>query len=91
MRLRVASLVLGLAIVVVAAPLSAQLRASRPVPIEEGLKAAASIGDDRLQRMAGRHVNPDAFTHGTSAQREQWFRTGFQQGTVDACDTFRQG
>jgi uncharacterized protein len=59
--------------------------------IEEGLKAAASIGDDRLQRMAGRHVNPDAFTHGTSAQREQWFRTGFQKGTVDACDTFRQG
>lgn len=59
--------------------------------IEEGLKAAASIGDDRLQRMAGRHVNPDAFTHGSSAQREQWFRTGFQTGTVDACDTFQQG
>jgi predicted metalloprotease len=59
--------------------------------IEEGLKAAASIGDDRLQRLAGRHVNPDAFTHGSAAQREQWFRTGFQTGTVDACDTFRQG
>jgi uncharacterized protein len=58
--------------------------------IEEGLKAAASIGDDRLQRMAGRHVNPDAFTHGSSAQREQWFRTGLQ-GNLDACDTFSQG
>lgn len=58
--------------------------------LEEGLKAAASIGDDRLQRMAGRHVNPDAFTHGSSAQREQWFRTGLQ-GNLDSCDTFSQG
>jgi predicted metalloprotease len=55
--------------------------------LEEGLKAAASIGDDRMQRMAGRHVNPDAFTHGSSAQREQWFRTGLQ-GNLNACDTF---
>jgi len=59
--------------------------------IEEGLKAAAAIGDDRLQRMGGRRVNPDAFTHGSSAQREQWFRTGFQTGNLDACDTFSQG
>lgn len=59
--------------------------------IEEGLRAAAAIGDDRLQRMGGRRVNPDAFTHGSSAQREQWFRTGFQAGSVDACDTFSQG
>jgi uncharacterized protein len=59
--------------------------------IEEGLKAAAAIGDDRLQRMGGRRVNPDAFTHGSSAQREQWFRTGLQTGKVDACDTFSQG
>ena len=58
--------------------------------LEEGLKAAASIGDDRMQRMAGRSVNPDAFTHGSSAQREQWFRTGLQ-GSLDACDTFSQG
>lgn len=57
--------------------------------IEEGLQAAAAIGDDRLQRMGGRRVNPDAFTHGSSAQREQWFRTGFQTGSVEACDTFR--
>jgi hypothetical protein len=56
--------------------------------IEEGLKAAAAIGDDRLQRSAGRSVNPDAFTHGSSQQRVQWFRTGFQSGDADACDTF---
>lgn len=58
--------------------------------LEEGLQAAASIGDDRLQRMAGRHVNPDAFTHGSSAQRERWFRTGLQ-GDLGSCDTFSQG
>jgi predicted metalloprotease len=58
--------------------------------IEEGLQAAAAIGDDRLQRMAGRGVNPDAFTHGSSQQRVQWFRTGLQTGSVDACNTFAQ-
>src|SRR5262249_35611985 len=51
--------------------------------IEEGIKAAAAIGDDRLQRMAGRGVNPDAFTHGSSQQRVQWLRTGLQTGKVD--------
>jgi predicted metalloprotease len=56
--------------------------------VEEGLKAAAAIGDDRLQRMAGRRVNPDGFTHGSSAQRVQWFRTGLQTGDLEACDTF---
>jgi predicted metalloprotease len=56
--------------------------------IEEGLNAAATIGDDRLQRMAGHSVNPDAFTHGSSQQRVQWFRSGFQNGNVDQCDTF---
>lgn len=56
--------------------------------IEEGLNAAAAIGDDRLQRMSGRSVNPDAFTHGSSQQRVQWFRTGFQSGDVEQCDTF---
>lgn len=56
--------------------------------VEEGLKAAAAIGDDRLQRMAGRRVNPDGFTHGSSAQRVQWFRTGLQLGAIDDCDTF---
>lgn len=56
--------------------------------IEEGLQAAASIGDDRLQRMSGRRVNPDAFTHGTSEQRVKWFKTGLQYGDMNRCDTF---
>lgn len=56
--------------------------------VEEGLNAAASIGDDRMQKMAGRRVNPDAFTHGSSEQRVQWFRTGMQSGDLNACDTF---
>jgi hypothetical protein len=58
--------------------------------IEEGLNAAAAIGDDRLLRMAGRRVSPDAFTHGSSQQRVQWFRTGLQTGKFDACNTFAQ-
>jgi predicted metalloprotease len=58
--------------------------------MEEGLKAAAAIGDDRMQRMSGRGVNPDAFTHGSSQQRVQWFRTGLQTGRVDDCNTFAQ-
>ena len=56
--------------------------------LEEGLNAAASIGDDRLQRMAGRQVNPDSFTHGTSIQRVQWFKTGLQYGDMNRCNTF---
>ena len=58
--------------------------------VEEGLAAAAAIGDDRLQRMAGRRVNPDGFTHGSSQQRVQWFRTGMESGDINACDTFKQ-
>ncbi len=61
-----------------------------PGDLEEGLNAAASIGDDRLQRMSGRRVNPDSFTHGTSAQRVQWFKTGLQYGDMNRCDTFAQ-
>ena len=57
--------------------------------VEQGLNAAASIGDDRLQRMAGRTVNPERFTHGSSAQRVEWFRRGLQSGRVEDCDTFR--
>jgi uncharacterized protein len=58
--------------------------------VEEGLNAAASIGDDRMQKMAGRRVNPDGFTHGSSQQRVQWFRTGMQSGDLKTCDTFGQ-
>jgi len=56
--------------------------------IEEGLNAAAAVGDDRIQQMSGQAVAPEAFTHGSSAQRVQWFKTGMQAGKPDACDTF---
>jgi predicted metalloprotease len=56
--------------------------------LEEALTAATAIGDDRLQKQAGREVNPETFTHGTSAQRVRWFRAGFDSGRLDACDTF---
>ena len=55
--------------------------------IEEGLNAAAAIGDDRLQRLRTGHVVPDSFTHGSSAQRSDWFRRGLDAGTIEACDT----
>jgi predicted metalloprotease len=56
--------------------------------LEEGLRAAAAIGDDRLQRQAQGRVAPDSFTHGTSEQRSRWFRRGFDTGEVRRCDTF---
>ena len=56
--------------------------------IEEGLNAASAVGDDRLQRQARGVVVPDAFTHGSSAQRMHWFKTGLQSGNLKACDTF---
>ena len=56
--------------------------------VEEGLNAAAAIGDDRLQRQAGRGANPESFTHGSSAQRVAWFRRGLQSGDIKQCDTF---
>ena len=57
--------------------------------VDEGLKAAAAVGDDRLQRMSRGTVNPETFTHGSSAQRMQWFQRGFQDGTIAACNTFQ--
>ena len=56
--------------------------------VEEGLRAAASIGDDRIQRQTGGTVSPESFTHGSSAQRVEWFRRGLQGGSPDHCDTF---
>lgn len=56
--------------------------------VEEGLNAAAAIGDDRLQRSAGKSVNPESFTHGSSEQRVRWFKRGLESGNADACDTF---
>ncbi len=61
-----------------------------PGDVEEALGAASAVGDDRLQRRAGAQVVPDSFTHGTSEQRERWFRNGFDNGTLEACDTFME-
>jgi predicted metalloprotease len=56
--------------------------------VEEAMNAAQKIGDDALQANAGRAVVPESFTHGSSAQRQKWFDTGFKTGSVKACDTF---
>src|SRR5271155_38206 len=61
-----------------------------PGEVKEGLDAAAAVGDDRLQRMAGQHVNPETFTHGSSQQRMEWFQKGFTTGDMNACNTFAQ-
>jgi len=57
--------------------------------LEDGLRAAAAIGDDRIQRMSTGHVFPDKFTHGTSEQRVTWLRRGFESGDPNACNTFQ--
>ena len=59
-----------------------------PGDVESALQTASAIGDDRLQRQAQGYVVPDSFTHGTSAQRSQWFTTGLKSGDVASCDTF---
>jgi uncharacterized protein len=56
--------------------------------VEEGLNAAAAIGDDRLQRRAQGRVVPESFTHGSSAQRVRWFKRGLETGDPGECDTF---
>jgi hypothetical protein len=60
----------------------------QPSDIESGIAAAASVGDDRLQRQARGYVTPETFTHGSSAQRVSWFKTGMQTGELRACNTF---
>jgi predicted metalloprotease len=57
--------------------------------VSAAMRAAAAVGDDRLQRMGQGYVNPESFTHGTSAERVQWFRRGLDSGRIAACDTFK--
>lgn len=59
-----------------------------PNDVDGALKAAAAVGDDHLQRMSGRAISPESFTHGTSAQRQMWFKRGMSGGDPAACDTF---
>jgi predicted metalloprotease len=57
--------------------------------VEEGLGAAAAVGDDRLQRLGGGQVMPEGFTHGSSEERMRWFQRGLETGSPEACDTFQ--
>ena len=59
-----------------------------PEDVDQALKTAASVGDDHLQKMAGRAVSPERWTHGSSVQRSEWFRRGLDGGTVGSCTTF---
>lgn len=56
--------------------------------VEEGLAAAAAVGDDRIQAMSGRSVSPESFTHGSAAQRVEWFQRGMRSGNMRDCETF---
>jgi predicted metalloprotease len=59
-----------------------------PDDVSAALSAAAAVGDDHLQQMSGRAVSPESWTHGSSAQREHWFRAGLDGGTIQSCNTF---
>lgn len=61
-----------------------------PGDIEEALRAASAIGDDRIQKQTQGYVVPDSFTHGSSAQRVRWFRRGYESGDLNQCDTFNE-
>ncbi|GAB7563629.1 hypothetical protein LG202_16680 [Methylobacillus methanolivorans] len=69
----------------------AQYRIVEAGDIESALNAASQIGDDNLQKRGQGYVVPESFTHGSSAQRMQWFNTGYKSGKVEACDTFSKG
>jgi uncharacterized protein len=67
----------------------AQKRMLDPGDVDEGLAAAAAIGDDRLQRRSQGYVQPESFTHGSSQQRQQWLMQGLTNGSVEGCNTFQ--
>ena len=71
-----------------AAQANRRKRILEPGDIEEGLNAAAAVGDDRLQQAARGSIAPESFTHGSALQRSQWFRRGLETGSLKACDTF---
>jgi len=58
--------------------------------IDEALNAASAVGDDTIQKRVQGHVNQESFTHGSGAERQKWFRTGYSTGSVEQCNTFRQ-
>jgi predicted metalloprotease len=64
-------------------------RLLEPGDVEDGLRAAAAIGDDRLQKMGQGHIQPETFTHGSSEQRQQWLMQGLKNGSFEGCNTFQ--
>ncbi|MFO1153229.1 MAG: neutral zinc metallopeptidase [Rhodospirillales bacterium] len=68
-----------------------QRKILEPGDLEEGIRAAGAVGDDRIQRQTQGYVVPDAFTHGSAEQRARWFRRGLESGDIAACDTFNAG
>ncbi|MBN9062600.1 MAG: hypothetical protein BGP06_18065 [Rhizobiales bacterium 65-9] len=66
-------------------------QAIEPGEVKQAMDTAAAIGDDRLQKQAQGYVVPESFTHGSSAQRQQWFSQGLKTGSLQACDTFQRG
>jgi uncharacterized protein len=69
---------------------TAQRKLLEDKDVQSGLRAAAAVGDDHIQKMSGSRVSPESFTHGSSQQRMDWFNRGLQSGEVAKCDTFTQ-